>query len=184
MAAWAALWRDDATRFAAAVTSQCRAEKDLCCLAAAALKHSSRLGFGSIAEETEMAAAAPCSWTSAAVFMAAVFMSLPRHPPARRRQRLWPSTRRPRRRRTRWLLSLGRFEALEQCIDESNSSYSNVFRSILQTRVALLNIQTRIGTWKQCIPPKEILFQPGDDWSYFLLMIGVLDYQWLLFTDD
>jgi hypothetical protein len=28
------------------------------------------------------------------------------------------------------------------------------------------------------------LFQPGDDWSCFLLMIGVLDYQWLLFTDD
>lgn len=39
-------------------------------------------------------------------------------------------------------VALDRFEELEQCIDESESSCHKVFRAILHTRVALLNIQT------------------------------------------
>uniref|UniRef100_A0A0E0DQQ2 Uncharacterized protein n=1 Tax=Oryza meridionalis TaxID=40149 RepID=A0A0E0DQQ2_9ORYZ len=82
--AWAALWRDEAARLAAAARSKCRAEKELCRLVsavAAATKHSSpHLSFGSIAEETEMATAA-----SVAVFMATMSMLWPWHPHARRR---------------------------------------------------------------------------------------------------
>ncbi|BAF20538.1 uncharacterized protein [Oryza sativa Japonica Group] len=149
----AALRRSDAARLASALRSQRRAEKEIARLAstvsaaAAATKYSSRLGLGATAEETEMTAALMDAATasaaaSAAVFTAAASMSSAaasscscKKTPAFAAfaKKASPETAQ---------VALDRFEELEQCIDESESSCHKVFRGILHTRVALLNIQT------------------------------------------
>uniref|UniRef100_A0A0D3GL08 DUF241 domain-containing protein n=1 Tax=Oryza barthii TaxID=65489 RepID=A0A0D3GL08_9ORYZ len=144
----AALRRSDAARLASALRSQRRAEKEIARLAstvsaaAAATKYSSRLGLGATAEETEMTAALMDAATasaaaSAAVFTAAASMSSAaasscscKKTPAFAAfaKKASPETAQ---------VALDRFEELEQCIDESESSCHKVFRGILHTRLPI-----------------------------------------------
>uniref|UniRef100_A0A0D9WUA3 DUF241 domain-containing protein n=1 Tax=Leersia perrieri TaxID=77586 RepID=A0A0D9WUA3_9ORYZ len=150
----AALRRADAARLAAAVRSQKKAEKELARLASSVnagagrfSPSSSRLGLGgATAEETEMAAAlidaaAASAAASSAVFAAAANMSSAAASSACKKTPAFAAFAKKASPETAEV-ALDRFEELEQCIDESESSCHKVFRSILHTRVALLNIQT------------------------------------------
>ncbi|KAL5224193.1 hypothetical protein ABZP36_010832 [Zizania latifolia] len=145
----AALRRGDATRLASAVRSQRRAEKELSRLASTvsagtATKYA-RLGLGASAEETEMAvalmeAASASAAASAAVFSAAASMSSAAASSCKKTpafagfaKKATPETAE---------MAVDKFEELEQFIVECESSCHKVFRSIVHTRVALLNIQT------------------------------------------
>ncbi|XP_040381533.1 antifreeze protein Maxi-like [Oryza brachyantha] len=146
----AALRRGDAARLASAVRSQRRAEKELSRLAstvsaAATAKYPSRLGLGATAEETEMAAAlmdaaAASAAASAAVFSAAASMSSAAASSCKKTPAFAAFAKKASPETAE--VALDRFEELERCIEESESSCHKVFRGILHTRVALLNIQT------------------------------------------
>uniref|UniRef100_A0A0E0LFU0 DUF241 domain-containing protein n=1 Tax=Oryza punctata TaxID=4537 RepID=A0A0E0LFU0_ORYPU len=135
----------DLTHHVADARSQRRVEKELSHLAstvsaaASATKYSSRLGLGATAEETDMAAAlmdaaAASAAASAAVFTAVASMSSAaasscncKKTPAFAgfAKKASPETAE---------VALDRFEELEQCISESESSCHKVFRGILHTR--------------------------------------------------
>nr|XP_034592002.1 uncharacterized protein LOC117853824 isoform X3 [Setaria viridis] len=118
----AALRRRDAARLASAVRSQRRNEKELARLAAtvssiALNSKCARLGFaGATAEETEMAAASSSKKTATFVAFTKKADTADVEPE--------------------------KLEELEQCIDECESGSEMVFRSIVRTRVSLLNIRT------------------------------------------
>uniref|UniRef100_A0ACD5UKF9 Uncharacterized protein n=1 Tax=Avena sativa TaxID=4498 RepID=A0ACD5UKF9_AVESA len=145
----AALRRGDAARAASAMRSQRRAEKELARLAASVSSVSSkcaRLNFNGT-EDAEMAgalleAAATSATVTAAVFMAAASMSSASSPSSCSKiisvfgsfgKKLTQETVEQ---------ALERMQALEQCFDESDGVCDKVFRSIVQTRVSLLNIMT------------------------------------------
>ncbi|KAG8093721.1 hypothetical protein GUJ93_ZPchr0012g20929 [Zizania palustris] len=139
----AALRRGDAARLASAVRSQRRTEKELSRLAStvsagAATKYV-RLGLGASAEETEIAvvlmeAASASAAASAAVFSAAASMSSAAASSCRKTPAF--------AKKATSEMAVVKLEELEQFIDECESSCHKVFRSIVHTRVALLNIQT------------------------------------------
>ncbi|KAI4977326.1 hypothetical protein ZWY2020_057238 [Hordeum vulgare] len=146
----AALRRGDTGRLASASRSQRRAEKDLVRLAASVSAVStkcSRLNLVAGAEEAEMAgalveAAAVSAAASAAVFSAASSMSSPAStckkiamfiPAFATKKAAVPETAEA---------AVERLHALERCFDECDSACDMVFRSVVQTRVALLNIMT------------------------------------------
>uniref|UniRef100_M8AXX4 Uncharacterized protein n=1 Tax=Aegilops tauschii TaxID=37682 RepID=M8AXX4_AEGTA len=145
-----ALRRGDAGRLASASSSQRRAEKDLARLAASVSAVSTkcaRLNLVAVSgEEAEMAyalveAAAASAAASAAVFSAAASMSsavssckkTATFIPAFARKSTAPESAEA---------TVERLHALEQCFDECDGACDMVFRSVVQTRVSLLNIMT------------------------------------------
>jgi hypothetical protein len=138
-----ALRRGDAAR------SQRRAEKDLARLAASVSAVSSKCARLSIVggEDAEMIgahveAAATSAAASAAVFSAAAAMSLSSSASSCKKisnvfgsfgKKATPETDE---------LALERLQALDQCFDECEGVCDRLFRSIVQTRVLLLNIMT------------------------------------------
>jgi hypothetical protein len=144
-----AVRRGDAARASSAGRSQRRAEKDLARLAASVSAVSSKCARLNIVgdEDVEMigalvVAAAASAAASAAVFSAAASTSL-------------SSSASSCKKITNVFGSFGkksipqmaeapeeRLQALEQCFDECDGVCDKVFRSIVQTRVSLLNIMT------------------------------------------
>ncbi|KAF7111898.1 hypothetical protein CFC21_111855 [Triticum aestivum] len=141
----AALRRGDTGRLASAARSQRRAEKELARLAASIFSKRNLVAISG--EEAEMAyalveAAAASAMASAAVFSAAASMSSAASsskktatfiPAFARRTVTTPETAEA---------TVERLHALEQCFDECDGACDMVFRSVVQTRVSLLNIMT------------------------------------------
>ncbi|KAF6984055.1 hypothetical protein CFC21_100670 [Triticum aestivum] len=144
----AALRRGDATRLASAARSQRRAEKDLARLAASVFAVSSKCTrLNLVGEDAEMAGAimqavAASAAASAAVFSAAASMSSPASsckkmamfvPVFATRKAAVPETAEA---------AMERLHVLERCFDECDGACNRVFRSVVQTRVSLLNVMT------------------------------------------
>ncbi|CAM0908630.1 unnamed protein product [Alopecurus aequalis] len=144
----AAIRRGDGARSASAVRTQRRAEKELARLAASVTTVSSKCARPNLVgtENAEMAgalmeAAAASAAASAAVFLAAASMSSSSAEDSSSKKgfsvfgsfgkKATPETAE---------LSLERLHMLEQCFDECDGVCNQVFRSIVQTRVSLLNI--------------------------------------------
>ncbi|CAN6192357.1 unnamed protein product [Urochloa humidicola] len=149
----AALRRRDATtttRLASAARSQRRNEKDLARLAAAVSSvKCARLGLpsaGATAEETEMAAAlidavAASAAASAAVFSAAASVSAAVSSSKKTATTFVAFAKKATAPEAADLVP-EKLDELEHCIDECESGSEIVFRSIVRTRVSLLNIRT------------------------------------------
>jgi len=150
--ALAAIRRRDGARLASALRSQRRAGKEMARLAVAAkdcaCARPSRLGGGSAAE-VEVAgllaeAAAATASASAALFNTVAAMSASASAAAcscKRTAALMCLIKKvPEEEKETMAL----MERLEECIDELESGSEKVFRSLVQTRVALLNVHTNI----------------------------------------
>jgi hypothetical protein len=145
------LRRGDAVRASSAARSQRRAEKELARLAASLSAVSSkcvRLNFvASSGEDAEMAGAlaeatSASATASAAVFSAAASMSsLSTTSSCRKITSAFGSFGKKSTRDTAEV-AIKRLHALEQCFEECDGVCDKVFRSIVQTRVSLLNIMT------------------------------------------
>lgn len=145
----AALRRGDAARAASATRSQRRAEKELARLAVSVSAIPSKCARLSLVstEDAEMAgalmeAAAASSAASALVFSAASSISSSSAASSCKKitsvfssfgKKATPETTEQ---------ALERLHALEQCFDECDGLCDMVFRSIVQTRVSLLNVMT------------------------------------------
>ncbi|KAF7098977.1 hypothetical protein CFC21_100671 [Triticum aestivum] len=147
----AALRRGDTGRLASAARSERRAEKELARIATSVsgiFSKSVRLNLVAVSgEEAEMAyalveAAAASAVASVAVFSAAASMSSAASsskktatfvPAFARRATSVPETAEA---------TVGKLHALERCLDDCDGACVMVFRSIVQTRVSLLNIMT------------------------------------------
>ncbi|CAM0908627.1 unnamed protein product [Alopecurus aequalis] len=143
----AAVRRGDAARAASASRSQRRAEKELARLAASVTTVSSKCARLNVVgtEDAEMAgtvmeAAAASAAASAAVFLAAsMSSSAAEASPCKKVISVFGSFGKKATPETAEL-SLERLHVLEQCYDEWDSVCNQVFRTIVQTRVSLLNI--------------------------------------------
>ncbi|TKW23525.1 hypothetical protein SEVIR_4G297500v4 [Setaria viridis] len=144
----AALRRRDAARLASAVRSQRRNEKELARLAAtvssiALNSKCARLGFaGATAEETEMAAALMDAAAASAAASAAVFSAAASVSAAASSSKKTATFVAFTKKADTADVEPEKLEELEQCIDECESGSEMVFRSIVRTRVSLLNIRT------------------------------------------
>jgi hypothetical protein len=156
----AAVRRRDGARLASALRSQRKAGKDLARLAASAARDGaaagsssrpSRLGLGSAAE-VEVAgllaeAAAATAAASAALFGTVAAMSASASAAAcscKRTAALMCLTKKVSEEEKETVALVERLEELEECIDGLEAGSDKVFRSLVQTRVALLNIHTHI----------------------------------------
>ncbi|KAJ1260814.1 hypothetical protein BS78_10G261200 [Paspalum vaginatum] len=146
----AAIRRRDAAALATAARSRRRTEKDLARIAADVAR-CARLGSGGAAagEETEMAAAladaaAASAATSAAVFSAVASMSAAAasSSSSKKTATFAAAFSKKAAPETADVATTEKLEELERCIDECESGTEMVFRSIVQTRVTLLNICT------------------------------------------
>ncbi|KAM0908550.1 hypothetical protein ACQ4PT_015388 [Festuca glaucescens] len=146
----AALRRGDAARAASATRSQRRAEKELARLAASISAVSSKCARLNLVgtEDAEMAgalieAAAASAAASAAVFSAAASMSSssPVTSSCKKIASAFGSFGNKATPETTEL-ALERLQVLEQCFNDCDHVCDKVFRSIVQTRVSLLNIMT------------------------------------------
>ncbi|XP_071680691.1 uncharacterized protein [Lolium perenne] len=146
-----ALRRGDAARAASATRSQRRAEKELNRLAASISAVSSKCArlnhVGT--EDTEMAgalieAAAASGAASAAVFSAAASMSSSSPVTSSSCKKIASAFASFGNKATPETteLTLERLQVLEQCFNDCDHVCDKVFRSIVQTRVSLLNIMT------------------------------------------
>ncbi|KAM0916402.1 hypothetical protein ACQ4PT_010189 [Festuca glaucescens] len=142
----AALRRSHAARAASATRSQRRAEKELARLAVSVSAIPSKCARLSLVatEDAEMAgalmeAAAASSAASALVFSAA--SSISSSSSCKKITSVFGSFGKKAVPETAEL-GLERLQALEQCFDECDGICDKVFRSIVQTRVSLLNIMT------------------------------------------
>jgi phage-related protein len=150
----------DSARLASALRSQRKAGKDLARLAASAARDGaaagsssrpSRLGLGSAAE-VEVAgllaeAAAATAAASAALFGTVAAMSASASAAAcscKRTAALMCLTKKVSEEEKETVALVERLEELEECIDGLEAGSDKVFRSLVQTRVALLNIHTHI----------------------------------------
>ncbi|RLN12775.1 hypothetical protein C2845_PM09G23910 [Panicum miliaceum] len=153
--ALAAIRRRDGARLASALRSQRRVGKEMARLAAAAKDGAcgrpSRLGGGSAAE-VEVAgllaeAAAATASVSAALFNTVAAMSASASAAActcKRTAALMCLIKKVPEEEKETMALMERLEELEECIDELESGSEKVFRSLVQTRVALLNVHTNI----------------------------------------
>ncbi|CAD6335332.1 unnamed protein product [Miscanthus lutarioriparius] len=157
--ALAAVRRRDGARLASALRSQRKAGKDLARLAASAARDGatagssrpSRLGLGSAAE-VEVAgllaeAAAATAAASAALFGTVAAMSASASAAAcscKRTAALMCLTKKVSEEEKETVALVERLEELEECIDGLEAGSDKVFRTLVQTRVALLNIHTHI----------------------------------------
>jgi hypothetical protein len=152
--ALAAARRRDGARLASALRSQRKAAKDLARLAACAASgggRPSRLGLGlGGAAEVEVAgllaeAAAATAAASAALFGAVAAMSASASAcSCKRTAALVCLTKKVPEEEKETAALVERLEELEECIDGLEAGSDKVFRSLVQTRVALLNIHTHI----------------------------------------
>ncbi|WVZ78425.1 hypothetical protein U9M48_026137 [Paspalum notatum var. saurae] len=154
--ALAAIRRRDGARLASALRAQRRAGKEVARLAAAACRDGggrpSRLGLGTTtAAEVEVAgllaeAAAATASASAALFSTVAAMSAAACSCKRTAALVCLTTKKASAsgEEKETLALTERLEELEECIDELESGSDKVFRSLVQTRVALLNIHTHI----------------------------------------
>ncbi|KAL6873943.1 hypothetical protein ACP4OV_014025 [Aristida adscensionis] len=154
--ALAAARRRDGARLASALRSQRRAGKELARLAAAggaACARPSRLGLcGGTAAEAEVAgllaeSAAATASASAALFNTVAAMSASASAAAcscKRTAALMCLVKKVPEEEKETAALTERLEELEEYIDELESGSDKVFRSLVQTRVALLNIHTHI----------------------------------------
>lgn len=154
--ALAAARRRDGARLASALRLQRKAAKDLARLAACAASgggRPSRLGLGlGGAAEVEVAgllaeAAAATAAASAALFGAVAAMSASASAAAcscKRTAALVCLTKKVPEEEKETAALVERLEDLEECIDGLEAGSDKVFRSLVQTRVALLNIHTHI----------------------------------------
>ncbi|XP_039845649.1 uncharacterized protein LOC120705265 [Panicum virgatum] len=158
--AQAALRRRDHPRLASALRAQRHAEKDLARLASsvrAAAKFPQLAGTAATVAEVEVSgvlieAVAAVASASAAVFSAvssaataAVASSSSKKPAATTLISLVTRTKAAAASsdEDKEMAALDRLEDLDECIAKMEAGSDKVFRSILQTRVALLNIQTQ-----------------------------------------
>jgi len=154
--ALAAIRRRDGARLASALRSQRRAGKEMARLAVAAkdggaCARPSRLGGGSAAE-VEVAgllgeAAAATASASAALFSTVAAMSASASAAAcscKRTAALMCLIKKVPKEEKETMALMEQLEELEECIDELESGSEKVFRSLVQTRVALLNVHTNI----------------------------------------
>ncbi|XP_037469767.1 uncharacterized protein LOC119342031 [Triticum dicoccoides] len=146
----AALRRGDTGRLASASRSQHRAEKDLARLTASVFAISTKCARQNLVavsgEEVEMAyalleAAAASAAASAAVFSAAASMSSAASS-CKKMTTFIPAFARKSTRPDTAEATVERLHGLEQCFDECDGACDMVFRSVVQTRVLLLNIMT------------------------------------------
>lgn len=161
----AALRRRHAARLSSAVRSQRHAEKDLARLAASvrgAAKWPTLVGSAASAAEVEVSgvlaeAVAALASASAAVFSAVETMSAAATTAAASSSSkktaasslisLVKKNKQPAASdEEKEMVALERLEELEECIAEMETGSDKVFRSILHTRVALLNIHTQTQT--------------------------------------
>ncbi|CAD6338271.1 unnamed protein product [Miscanthus lutarioriparius] len=158
--ALAAVRRRDGARLASALRSQRKAGKDLARLAASAARDGaaaggcgrpSRLGLGSAAEVEVAAllaeAAAATAAASAALFGTVAAMSASASAAAcscKRTAALMCLTKKVSEEEKETVALVERLEELEECIDGLEAGSDKVFRTLVQTRVALLNIHTHI----------------------------------------
>ncbi|CAL5040785.1 unnamed protein product [Urochloa decumbens] len=166
--ALAAIRRRDGARLASALRSQRRAAKELSRLASVAAKDGaacrpSRLGLGgglggssssSSAAEVEVAgllaeAAAATASASAALFNTVAAMSASASAAACSCKRTAAlmcliNKKVPSEEEKEAMALMERLEELEECIDDLEAGTDKVFRSLVQTRVALLNVHTNI----------------------------------------
>ncbi|KAF0902166.1 hypothetical protein E2562_014414 [Oryza meyeriana var. granulata] len=155
--ALAAIRRRDGVRLASAVRSQRKAGKELARLSAAAREGArpSRLGFGGSAAEVEvtgllMESAAVTAAASATLFNTVASMSASASAAACSCRKtaalvcLIKKTSATSEEEKETVALTERLEELEECIDELENGSDKVFRSLVQTRVALLNIHTHI----------------------------------------
>jgi hypothetical protein len=145
----AALRRRDASRLASAARSQRRSEKELARLAAAASSiaavASKRFAGATTttAEETEMAAALVDAAVASAAASAAVFSAVASVSAATSSSKKTATTFAAFAKKPETAdVEPVKLDELEQCIDECESGSEMVFRSIVRTRVSLLNIRT------------------------------------------
>jgi hypothetical protein len=150
----AALRRRDAARLASAVRAQRQAEKDIARLAASvrAAYKGPRVGALATAAELELAeVVAAIASASSAVFSAVEFISSAATAAASKKSSTTIISLVVRRRTTttassdeeKELAALQRLQDLDDCIAEIQTGSGKVFRSILHTRVTLLNTQTQ-----------------------------------------
>ncbi|KAL6603334.1 hypothetical protein ACP70R_043695 [Stipagrostis hirtigluma subsp. patula] len=144
-----ALRRRDAARLASAARSQRRSEKELARLAAAVSsvagpKCAARLGLvaGASAEEAEMAAALVEAAAASAAASAAVFSAAASASAAASSAKKTAAFAAFAKKAETAEVAPEKLEELEQCIDECEIGSEKVFRSIVRTRVSLLNIRT------------------------------------------
>ncbi|CAN6162654.1 unnamed protein product [Urochloa humidicola] len=161
--ALAAIRRRDGARLASALRSQRRAAKDLSRLAAAAKdgaacskpsRHGLGFGGASSAAEVEVAgllaeAAAATASASAALFNTVAAMSASASAAACSCKRTAAlmcliSKKVPEEAEKEAMALVERLEELQECIDDLESGSDKVFRSLVHTRVALLNVHTNI----------------------------------------
>ncbi|CAL5050234.1 unnamed protein product [Urochloa decumbens] len=165
--ALAAIRRRDGARLASALRSQRRAAKELSRLASVAAKDGaacrpSRFGLGgglggsssSSAAEVEVAgllaeAAAATASASAALFNTVAAMSASASAAACSCKRTAAlmcliNKKVPSEEEKEAMALMERLEELEECIDDLETGTDKVFRSLVQTRVALLNVHTNI----------------------------------------
>lgn len=163
----AALRRRDAAKLASAARAQRQVGKELEHLAAAAAREAVRCARASLASSTyrapaelEVARTVADVVNGTAVASAAVFSEVgaladsaaalaspaSSSSPKKRLPLLNTSSRssskRPASEEQREAVALGKLQELEQCIGELESESEKVFRSLVQTRVSLLNIHT------------------------------------------
>ncbi|KAL6873946.1 hypothetical protein ACP4OV_014028 [Aristida adscensionis] len=160
----AAVRRRDAAKLASAARAQRQAAKELEQLAAAVARDAARCARASLpasaAAELEVArtvaeAINDTATASSSVFQqvgsvadaAATLAALSSSASSSKKQRLAivnasSRSKRPASEEQRELIALEKLQELEQCIGELESESEKVFRSLVQTRVSLLNIHT------------------------------------------
>lgn len=163
----AALRRRDAAKLASAARAQKQVGKELEHLAAAAAREAARCARASLASSTyrapaelevartvaevvngtAVASAAVFSVVGALADAAAVLASPASSSSPKKRLPLVnassrSSSKTPASEEQREAAALGKLQELEQCIGELESESEKVFRSLVQTRVSLLNIHT------------------------------------------
>ncbi|CAN6200463.1 unnamed protein product [Urochloa humidicola] len=149
--------RDAAAKLASAARSQRRNEKELARLAAAVSsvtlvagnKCAARLGLSATAEEAEMAAAlmdaaAASAAASAAVFSAAASVSAAASSSSSKKTASTFAAAFAKKAAAPETTDVApeKLDELERCIDECETGSEMVFRTIVRTRVSLLNIRT------------------------------------------
>ncbi|XP_004967299.2 uncharacterized protein LOC101753004 [Setaria italica] len=161
----AAVRRRDAAKLASAARAQRQVGKELEQLAAAVAREAARCARASLASstysapaelevartvaeavnDTAVASAAVFSEVGAVADAAAALASPASSSPKKRLPLVNASSRsskRPASEEQREAVALGKLLELEQCIGELESESEKVFRSLVQTRVSLLNIHT------------------------------------------
>ncbi|TVU07564.1 hypothetical protein EJB05_40925, partial [Eragrostis curvula] len=142
----AALRRRDAARLASAARSQRKNDKELARLAATVAAKCARLINGTTTATAEeaalMDAVAASAAASAAVFSAAASMSASVSSSSSKKTSAFAAFTKKDTSSEMAEVAPEKLEELAQCIDDCENGSEKVFRTIIRTRVSLLNIRT------------------------------------------